>query len=244
MATRLFSGEPGLARLVEKQMRNWELARSQRLTVPAAERKEVEDFVCVSRQVGVDDKSVATRLGKRLQWPVFDREILDTMAGDDDMRRQIYQSMDERDLSWWEETLRSLAQEEFVRNDYFHRLCQTLLSLARQSCCVFLGRGADLILPETSGFRVRLVAPSELRIERYAEQRELTKEVARREVARRERERSRFLRRHFGVEANDPLRTDVVINLARFTIDQAVEVVLQTRRIYLGETATPATVGA
>ena len=109
------------ARLVERQMRNWELARAQRLSVPAPQRKEVEDFIAVSRAVGAGGVEVAARLGEALSWPVFDREILDVMAGDDEMRRQVYASMDERDMSWFEETASSLLQPEVVKNDYFHR---------------------------------------------------------------------------------------------------------------------------
>ena len=113
------SHNPTAAKLVERQMRNWELARAQRLSVPAPQREEVEDFIAISRNAGAQGKVVAAELGEKLGWPVFGREILDVMAGDDDLRRQIYASMDERDLSWYEETLRALMQPEFVKNDYF-----------------------------------------------------------------------------------------------------------------------------
>ncbi len=61
MTSKLSAGTPAIADLVERQMRNWELARRQRLAVAAPATKQVEDFVCVSRQVGVDDKEVAGR---------------------------------------------------------------------------------------------------------------------------------------------------------------------------------------
>jgi len=84
--------------MVEKQMRNWELAKAQRLTVPEPRRAEVEDFIAISRSVGAGGNSVAVVLGEALGWPVFDKEILQTMAGDDAIRREIYASMDERDI--------------------------------------------------------------------------------------------------------------------------------------------------
>ena len=93
-----------MARVVERQMRNWELARSQRLKLPEPKRQEVEDFVCVSRRVATPGaEEVAARLGKKLGWPVFDKEILEAMAGDDFYRQQIYANMDQRDLSWTED---------------------------------------------------------------------------------------------------------------------------------------------
>ncbi|MCP5110323.1 MAG: cytidylate kinase-like family protein, partial [bacterium] len=65
------------SRLVERQMRNWELARAQRVEVPAVPgAKEVEHYVAISRTVGSGGSEVAVLLGERLGWPVFDKEIL------------------------------------------------------------------------------------------------------------------------------------------------------------------------
>lgn len=222
--------DPALSKLVEKQMRNWELARTQRLSRSEPQRRKTEDFVCVSRMVGLEETEIPLRLAKRLGWPLFDREILEAMAGDDRLRRQVYVSMDERDLSWWEEALRGLAQREFVKNDYFHRLCETLLSLACQGSCVFVGRGADLILPPDRGLRVRLIAPLDLRVQRLVDVRNLAIKEASREIGRIEEQRSEFFRRHFHREAGDPTRHDLTINLARFEVDEAVNLVLEARK--------------
>ncbi len=219
------------AALVERQMRNWELARTQRHARSARDRREVEDFVCLSRMVGVDDAAVARGLGERLEWPTFDQEILEAMAGNDEIRKRIYESMDQRDLSWWEETLRPLLEGPTVRNDYFHALCRTVLLLARQGSCVFLGRGIDLILPRDRGFRVRLVAPLESRVSRLAKERGWERAKAAKELERIERQRTDFIRHHFGVEPDDPLRFDVTINLERIGAERAVELVLTARRL-------------
>lgn len=231
MPSRITSTHSGIADLVERQMRNWELARQQRLQLSEHEMASVEDFVCISRQVGTDGRRVADRVGRELGWPVFDREILDAMAGDDAIRRQVYESMDERDLGWWEEALRSLMSSEFVRNDYFRRLCETLLSLARQGNCVFLGRGADLILPDDRGFRARLVAPLAHRIEVYSRTRSLSAHEAERRMQRIESDRRRFFRRHFGVDIDDPVRYHMTINLSRCCVAEAAAMILQGRQI-------------
>ena len=86
--------------LVERQMRNWELARSQRFTEAAKRPAEVQEFICISRMVGVGHRAVTRPLGERLGWPVLDRQLLESMAGDDDLRQRIYHTMDQRDLGW------------------------------------------------------------------------------------------------------------------------------------------------
>ncbi len=234
MVARLASGNRDIARLVEKQLRNWELGRQQRLATVVSSPRLAEDFVCISRQVGIHGEAVAERVGAALGWPVFGREVLEAMAEDDEHRRRIYTSMDERDLGWWEETLRSLMEGEFVRNDYYNRLCETLLSLASQAESVFLGRGADLILPREQGFRVRLVAPKTERLGGLQRAAALSADKAELEIERIEQERARFFQRHFGVAPDDPMRYDITVNLARFSLDQAAGVILQARSLHRG----------
>jgi cytidylate kinase len=219
------------ARAFERQMSNWELARLQRLEKAEAKRLPVEDFVTISREVGVRGEEVAHALSTKLGWPVFGKNLLEAMAGNNAVRHQIYSSMDERDMAWWEETLRSLLDQQFTLNDYFHRLCETVFSLARQSSCVFVGRGCDLILPSQLGFRVRLVAPLDQRLERLANEKGLSPENAERELKRIGRERSEFLRHHFRVAPEDPTRHDLTINLERTTVDQAADTILAAREI-------------
>jgi hypothetical protein len=223
------------AKLVERQMRNWELARAQRPSTASPVRTEVEEFIAISRAVGAGGLEVATGLGEALRWPVFDREILEIMAGDDELRRQIYASMDERDMGWCEETLQVLLRPEFIKNDYFRRLTETVLTLARQGNAVFLGRGADLILPLHIGFRIRLVASLETCAANYAKRHSLLPEDAKKEIARVERERDEFIQRHFQAEPADQTRHDLTLNLDRFTAEQAVDVVLHAREAFRGD---------
>jgi cytidylate kinase len=113
-----------------------------------------------------------------------------------------------------------------VRNDYFRRLCETVLTLARQGSCIFVGRGIDRILPRGPGLRVRLLAPLSRRIEDYAREYGVTATESRGCLRRLQAERNRFILRHFGVEATDPSRHDLVINLERLRPRKAVELIL------------------
>lgn len=225
MAWKLSPDSRVSARALDRQMKNWEWSKLQRLEQPAP-RSEVEDFITISRQVGVPAERVAEALGKRFGWPIFGRGLLEAMAGDDEVRQRIYRSMDERDLHWWEEALRGLLEQDFNVNDYFHRLSHTVLSLARQSPCIFVGRGCDFILPRHLGLRVRLVSPLEPRVATLAEDRGLSLGAARRELARVAAERSEYLRHHFGERAEDPTRADLVVNLGRWDADGAIELIL------------------
>lgn len=227
---RGLSGGPGVERAVERQLSNWEIARTQRPARPSARREETADFICISRMVGIDGREIAAPLAERLGWPLFDREVLDRMAGDDDVRRRIYRAMDEHDFKWWEAAMSPWVVGRYVMDDYFHRLCEAVLGLARQGRCVFLGRGADLILPSGHGLRVRLVAGLPTRIRALAASRARTEAEARTAIEAEEHARAEFFRRHFHVSPDDPLRYDLMVNRDRLSIEETIDLVLAAHK--------------
>lgn len=233
MSTKTRIVDQQLGRIVEKQLRNWEIARSQRAAGPGGGGEQaVEHFVSISRPAGLPGEALAKRLGERIGWPVFDREILRAMADDDEFRERIYRKLDEHDESWLHEFVRSLGEERFIgREDYFHRLTQTVAALSRAGHAIFLGRATDMILPRELGLRIRLTATREYCVRRFAEENRLPYEAARRQVEEIEHERARFLRNHFHVEASDPKRHDLVINFETFGIEQSIELILCALRV-------------
>lgn len=235
MKEKSLSAAAGVAKLVERQMRNWELMHQPPPPPASTAPPPVQDFVAISRRVGSGGSEVAAILHEKLGWPIFDREILAAMSHDDDIRKRLYASMDERDLGWLEEAVRSVVQGEFVKNDYFHRLTEAVLSLARKSRAIFLGRGADLMLPRDRGLRVRILASPQRCVENYAKRHHLSHDKSQSEVERIEKERRDFVRHHFHVDADAPARSDLVINLDCFTPGQAAEMILSALRFKVGE---------
>ncbi|MDO8629980.1 MAG: cytidylate kinase-like family protein [Phycisphaerales bacterium] len=221
----------GLAKLVEKQMRNWELTHAQRHKSPSPSPPEIGEFICISREVGAGGHEIALAVGDRLGWPVFSKELLHLMAGDDAFRKPIYAALDERDMGWLESMLQPLMNSNFVRDDYFRKLSETVLAIVRKGTAVFVGRAVDMILPVDAGLRVRVIAPREMRVQWFAAREKISKEQAEREIERREEERKAFIRRHFGVDVGDPKRYDLVINLGRLAHAEAAEVVVRAHEL-------------
>lgn len=217
---------------VERQLRNWELAKAHRRhTEEKTGPPEVQDFVAISRSVGSGGSDVARELGRRLGWSVFDKELLHAMAGNDEMRERLYQEMDERDMSWIESMLRYLFQGQSNPHDSFSRLAKTVLTLARGGHAVFLGRGADLILPGDRGLRVRIDAPRAQRVDRFAAREEIDPDDAEKAIDKIEAEREEYLRKHFRGDLLDVDRFDLMINLGHFSVEQAVDLIIAAMRV-------------
>lgn len=225
MLTKPMSELPGLSRVIEKQMRNWELGRAQRPDVFVTSQQDFAPFVTIANVCGAGGNEVAQMLAERLGWPVFDREILTLMARDDDVRESLYRSMDERDLNWFENVFRTLVQQEFRKNDYFHRLTQVVLWLARQGPAIYVGRSVDLIMPKDKGLRVKVVASMERCVENFVRFSNVSPEQAWREIERIERERREFVENHFHIDPYTAMRFDLQIRVDRFATSQVVDMI-------------------
>jgi len=225
------SGDRSIGAAVERQMRYWEIAREQKVATPVTAEPNTHPFVTISRQVGSGGSDVAKALAEEVGWPLFDRELLQHMAGDDAVRTRIYETLDERDNGFIEESLRSFTTAEFRRNDYFHRLTKTVLALVRKGPAVILGRGADLVLPRAEGLRVRITSLKSLCVECLAKRTGLSLVESEREFERIERERERFVRGHFQGDAGGADRFDLSINLASLKTSEAIAAILAVLRV-------------
>ena len=160
-----------LASLVAQLGRNW--------SRPPAEDSSPRFTVALARQAGTYARAIAQEVARRLGWPLYDRELLDTIGREMGLQTQLIESLDEKRQPW----LRH-AFEEFMgvphvsEHKYVHHLIKTVLALGAKGSCVILGRGAVRILPLETTLRVRLVAPREHRVKRFAHEEGISAEEA------------------------------------------------------------------
>jgi len=192
-------------------------------------------YLLISREKGAGGNTVARLVGKRLGWQVFNNEIVDEIAQKAHVRRQLIESLDERDQTTIQDTIGQLLNpQEIGTSGYLGYLKQIVLTLGHQGDVVIVGRGARFILPGQFGLSVRMVAPIEVRIRRIADKARLSMKAARVEVERIDRERVKLVRRHFGHDVTDPLSHDLIINTAAISVEAAAEVVLTALQRKLG----------
>ena len=192
-------------------------------------------YLLISREKGAGGNAVAQLVGKRLGWQVFDNEIVDEIAKKANVRRQLIESLDEREREMIQDAIAQLLNPQAIGTlDYLVYLKQIVLTLGHHGDVIIVGRGARFILPGQFGLSVRLVAPVEARIRRIAAKAGLSQEAARVAVERMDRERVQLVHRHFGHDVTDPLSHDLIINTAAMSVESAAEIVLTALQRKLG----------
>jgi cytidylate kinase len=210
---------------------------------PFAEGAPTAFTIAISREAGASGSAVAAKLGERLGWPVYDRELLRHIAESLGMNTRHLESVDEKRPNWLMNYLEAFAAERDVSvGAYLYGLSKAVLSLAAHGKCIFVGRGVAQFLPAESTVRVRLVAPLEHRIAVVQKRHGVSREEAARRVASTDLDRTTFVREHFHKDPNDPALYDLVLNTGRFTVEETAEMIEQA--LHRLQTPKPAAVQA
>ena len=73
---------------------------------------------------------------------------------------------------------------------------------------------------------MRVVAPLEVRLERVAELEDMPLTDARKQVLSDDRDRTEFIRAHFGVDPTDPHYYDLTVNTGAMNLEHAAQLVI------------------
>jgi cytidylate kinase len=184
--------------------------------------------IAFSREAGSGATLVAREVGRRLNWPVYDRELLEHLAKELQVDVDQLRYVDERPGSWLVDTLKAFAAASTVTEvTYFRRLLNLLLALGDRGECVIVGRGASFVLPVDTTLRVRLLASRPDRIALLVREHGLNPTEAARYVETTDRERIRFLKDHFHKDPTDPQLYDLVLNASRFSVEECTAIIIE-----------------
>ena len=86
--------------------------------------------IAISRQVGARGTSVARAVGKLLEWPVYDQELLCRVAHEMHLPTDRVANVDEKPVSWLQECFQALSSSPHVTEEgYVRHLLETLFLL-------------------------------------------------------------------------------------------------------------------
>jgi hypothetical protein len=136
--------------------------------------------------------------------------------------RSIERIVEEQIKNW----IASLVHVRHLWPDqYLQHLMKVIGIIGKHGGAVVVGRGANYILPPENRFRVRVVAPLEVRIDHVARNFDASRDEARKRVIRTESDRRAFIRKYFNADISEPTQYDLVINTDNISIETAAKTV-------------------
>jgi len=230
---------------IAHHMRAWEHAKQAPESHPAGGLA----FVTINRDFGCEALHVADvltavlneRAHPRVPWVAYDRQLLDRVASELHLRREVVESMDGLRRSEMTEFFDTLLNRKPSDALMVHKLAEVVRSLAIHGHTVIVGRGSHLITKDLkSGLHVRLTAPREWRVHRVAASRKVSESTAEQTVAEIERERAHFLQTFFIHDPEHPFVHDLTIDASQFAPVEIADIIgaaVQIRELPLADAA-------
>jgi cytidylate kinase len=198
------------------------------------------NYVAISRESGTDGAAVARLVAQKLGWNDYSQNLRDHVAQWYQEPRLMLDLVDETGGNWIYDVFGTWLDHKVITHDKFvAQVGHMIHILARRGPAVFVGRGAQFLLPRAQTLAVRLVAPESYRIEQVQERRSFaTSGEARRWVRSTDAGRKDFIRRYFHHDIADPHLHDLVLNVQRVGAAGAAEQIVFAVRHAQGR-ATP-----
>ncbi len=211
-----------LEKQVDEQVKKWEIVR-----VEKKGKERGVSAITVSREPGSGGRIVAKKIAERLNLDLFHQEIIHEMAMSSNVSARLLETLDEKALTVLQDWISTLVNRDHLWPDqYMKHLMNVILTIGKHGRAVIVGRGANFILPLEGRFRVRIVAPLEIRVQNVARDFDVGLDEARRRVLRTDSDRRAFVRKYFHADITIPVNYDLVINTGTVSIDSAVETII------------------
>jgi cytidylate kinase len=210
---------------VARQVRRWEVMQR------AAVDRSSPPCVAISRLPGAGGEEVGQRVADKLDYGLFGREIVEQIVRERGVEETLFGELDEHIRNgvrrWVSDAFRTGAITE---SDYIRHVARIVTTLGQRGSAVIVGRGAVYILPPERALRVRVIAPTPLRVERLAQLRGISHTEASHRLQEEDASRHEFVWHHFGVHPDDPMLYDLVVNTGTLGHDAAAAAIVDALR--------------
>ena len=192
--------------------------------------------ITISREFGARGAALAAVLGAQIGFKVWDKDLLHAIAEESGGDERLLASLDEHRRKAIDDAMRgALTGSRHTNTQYFRTLMRVVHTLSAHGKCIIVGRGAHYISKARGTFRVRVVAPLEVRVRGYAQREGLTEKKARKKIIARDTDRADFIKHHFKRDGSNPSDYDLVINAGVYTLEQMAGIVLAAYEAKIGK---------
>ena len=178
-------------------------------------------IITISREMGSGGIPIVHQVAEELGYTLVDGDVIREAAENYDLSQEALQQIDEKPPAFVENLDRQIELN-------MSRIQLIVLEQALQGNVVIYGRGGQDLLPEiTSVLRVRIIAPFEERVERWAQREWIDPDLARSLVRKSDQQRAGFIKYYFDRNWTNPIEYDMVINTTRVSTEMAVKLITE-----------------
>ncbi len=194
--------------------------------------------VCISREAGAGGGTIARRVGTRLDWKVYDHELLEAIAHGMEIPTEEARAYDELAPGLVQDWLLPLREEHYAPQEaYLDHLAKLVESIGKAGDSILVGRGAGQILPRSETLNVRIIAPLKARAKYLAASMGVSQRTAKKAAIDRDRRTAKFVWTLHRVDIDDSHLYDLVLDSHALGLTIASELIV--RAVEMGQPAKP-----
>ena len=194
--------------------------------------------ITIGREYGSGGGEIGRQLSKYFDIPCYDKELLTIVAKESGYCKEYFEKFDEKPLKvlsyfGYDANTSTLP----INHQLFLKQFNLIQKLASEKSCIFVGRAADYALRDYDNVvNIFIHADFETRRERAVENHGIEEKKSAKTVKKIDKERTSFYNFYTNMKWADARDFDLCINTSKITIDEAVEIILETvKRHYKDE---------
>lgn len=197
--------------------------------------------ITISRQFGSGGHEVGEKLARQLDVPFYDKALIAMAAKQSGLSEEVFASADEKATS---SLLYSMVMGSYsfgarvpginempINDKLFLIQSDIIKKAAAEGPCVIIGRCADYILREHENcLNVFVHASKEERIRRSVAKKDCEERKASDFVTKKDKQRANYYNFYSNKRWDDLQNYDITIDTSRFTVDEAVELLMDAAK--------------
>lgn len=213
-----------VAQMIEEQVQSWIYKNiSEHKSTPAP---KIYPIITVSREFGAKGAALAALIGEKLDFKVWDKDLLLTIGKWLGSDPKLFETLDESRRKSIEDAIFGFMNHPGTNLSYMRSLTRAVRTIEKFGNSIIVGRGANYICQSPSSFHIRVVSALNKRILNYAESEKITKEQAAVIIKQKDAERADFIKYNFNKEVSDSRGYDLVVNSGAFNLEELADIVI------------------
>ena len=192
--------------------------------------------ITINRELGSGGRTVGRKLAEKLGVAFYDKAVIKALQERYNLSVEQIEKLKGQEQGWWAEFKRkmTLSDAEYNLNqtgieteDIFRAEVEILRAIAKEESCVITGRSGFYIFRDHPNHLSIFIQASMLsRVERVAQEQNMSKEEARMTIDKIDRMRENYIKEQTGLSRYDTRNYQLVLSMDELTEDDAVEIIL------------------